>query len=108
MAMGSEGLGGAPLTGPRDRPQCGCGRDREMLERASSIHGSQVIGSDCIAGARAIAPLIAEHAGEIEQTQALPPAVLDALHGARLFRMLIPQSCDGWEADPLSYLQAIE
>jgi indole-3-acetate monooxygenase len=78
-----------------------------MLERAST-HGSEVIGGDCIARARAIAPLIAEHAAEIEQTQAFPPAVLDALHGARLFRMLIPQSCGGWEADPLSYLQAIE
>src|SRR5262245_37904776 len=74
-----------------------------MLERTSSMPSS-----DCIAGARAIAPLIAEHAAEIEQTQAFPPAVLDALHEARLFRMLIPKSCDGWEADPLSYLQAIE
>src|SRR5215471_13873242 len=82
--------------------------ERAMLERAPSTHGSEAIGSDCVAGARAIAPLIAEHAAEIEHTQALPPAVLDALHGARLFRMLIPQSCDGWEADPLSYLQAIE
>jgi alkylation response protein AidB-like acyl-CoA dehydrogenase len=79
-----------------------------MLERASSTHGSEVIGGDCIAGARAIAPVIAAHAAEIEQTQALAPAVLDALHEARLFRMLIPQSCDGWEADPLSYMQAIE
>jgi len=74
--------------------------DRAMLERTSSMPSS-----DCVAGARAIAPLIAEHAAEIEQTQAFPPAVLDALHEARLFRMLIPKSCDGWEADPLSYLQ---
>jgi indole-3-acetate monooxygenase len=77
--------------------------DRAMLERTPSVPSG-----DCVAGARAIAPLIAQHAAEIEQTQALPPAVLDALHGARLFRMVIPKSCDGWEADPLSYLQAIE
>ena len=76
-----------------------------MLERLSSTDSNP---ADCIARARALAPLIAAHAAQIEQARALAPDVLDALHDARLFRMLIPTSCDGWEADPLAYMQAIE
>jgi alkylation response protein AidB-like acyl-CoA dehydrogenase len=52
--------------------------------------------------------VLAAHAGETEAARALAPSVLDALHEARLFRMLIPRSCDGLEVDPLSYMQAIE
>ena len=76
-----------------------------MLERLSSTDNN---AADCIARARALAPLIAAHAAQIEQARALAPDVLDALHDARLFRMLIPTGCDGWEADPLIYMQAIE
>jgi alkylation response protein AidB-like acyl-CoA dehydrogenase len=76
-----------------------------MLERVTSAQGN---APDCVTRARELAPLIAAHAGATEQAREIAPAVIDALHEARLFRMLIPRSCDGWEADPLSYLQAIE
>jgi alkylation response protein AidB-like acyl-CoA dehydrogenase len=76
-----------------------------MLERLSQSPGN---AAGCIARAKELAPLITAHAGQTEQAREIAPEVLDALHDARLFRMLIPASCDGWEADPLSYMQVIE
>lgn len=76
-----------------------------MLERLSS---AQMGASDCIGRARELAPLVAAHAARIEQEREIVPEVLAALHDARLFRMLIPKSCDGWEADPVTFMQAIE
>lgn len=55
-----------------------------------------------------IAPAIAEAAEEIERTQRLPPKILDALHEARLFRMLYPRSVGGDEVEPGAYVRALE
>ena len=81
-----------------------------MQERATSVAGNAGIAAagDCVARAKALAPMIAAHAARIEQEREIAPEVLEALHEARLFRMLLPKSCDGWEADPLSFMQAIE
>ena len=68
-----------------------------MLERVTSAQG---IRHDCVAHARTLAPLIAAHAGATEQAREIAPQVIDALHEAQLFRLLIPRSCDGFEADP--------
>ena len=65
-------------------------------------------GAACIARARQLAPLIEAHANETEAARSIAPAVLSALHEARLFRMLLPRSCDGFELEPAVYLQAIE
>ncbi len=63
---------------------------------------------DCIVRARQLAPLIEAHANETETARSIAPAVLAALHEARLFRMLLPRSCDGLELEPATYLQVIE
>ena len=76
-----------------------------MLERVSF---AQDDAGDCIARARALRPLIIAHAARIEQEREIVPEVLSALHDAQLFRMLIPKSCDGWEAEPATFMQAIE
>jgi alkylation response protein AidB-like acyl-CoA dehydrogenase len=76
-----------------------------MLERTSF---AQQNTSDCIARARALAPLIAAHAERTEQEREIASEVLSALHDAQLFRMLIPKSCDGSEVDPATFMQAIE
>jgi alkylation response protein AidB-like acyl-CoA dehydrogenase len=47
-------------------------------------------------------------APQIEREQGLPVALLDALHQAQMFRMLLPASCRGAEIDPLGFLEAIE
>ena len=58
--------------------------------------------------ARTLAPMIAEAADQIENDREIPVPVLDALHEARIFRMLIPRSCDGEEVDPATFFQVTE
>ena len=55
--------------------------------------------------ARRIAPVLAASAADIEAGRALTPAVLDALHGARLFRTLLPQSLGGEETTPAEFVR---
>ena len=63
---------------------------------------------DCVANARALAPIIAAAAPRIEAGRELPADLVDALHEARLFRMLVPRSLGGEEISPVEYVQAIE
>src|SRR6266571_3429033 len=68
----------------------------------------QRITADCVARARALAPRIAAAAARIEAGRELPPDVVEALHEARLFRMLVPHSLDGEEVSPVAFMHAIE
>lgn len=63
---------------------------------------------DCIANARALAPLITAAAPRIEANRELPADLVDKLHEARLYRMLVPRSYGGDEISPVDYVQAIE
>jgi alkylation response protein AidB-like acyl-CoA dehydrogenase len=58
--------------------------------------------------ARQLAPLLEASADEIERTRRLTPAVLDALHAAGLFRLLLPRSLGGAEVDPVTFVHVIE
>jgi len=62
---------------------------------------------DWIAKARALTPVLAAAAPRIEEARELPGDVLDALHGAKLFRMLLPRSIGGAELDLGSFFQVI-
>jgi indole-3-acetate monooxygenase len=61
-----------------------------------------------ISRAEAVRPAVAAASNEIEQTRRLPPALLDKLHEARLFRLLLPRSSDGIETDPITFFHVIE
>lgn len=63
---------------------------------------------DCVANARAMAPLIAAAAPRIEANRELPADLVDALHEARLYRMLVPRAYGGEELSPVDYVQVIE
>ncbi len=63
---------------------------------------------DCVANARALAPVIAAAADRIEAGRELPPDLVDVLHQARLYRMLVPRSLGGEEIPLAEYVQAIE
>jgi len=63
---------------------------------------------DPIARARALIPLLQQAAPRIEATCALPSDVLDAMHKARMFRLLIPRAYDGEELPPSVYVQCVE
>src|SRR5580700_3147243 len=61
-----------------------------------------------LARARAVAPLIAASAEAVEASCELPAALLDALHGAALFRTLLPRDLGGDELEPADYVEVIE
>ncbi len=63
--------------------------------------------ADPAARARALTPLIAAEADAIEAGRRLTPPVLEALHEARLFRLLYPCSVGGDEVEPALYILAV-
>src|SRR5438445_2884906 len=65
-------------------------------------------GFGLVERARAIAPLIAGEADEIERTRRLTPAVVGALIENGLYRALLPQSLGGAEAPPEAFMQMLE
>ena len=61
-----------------------------------------------LARAEAVRPDVAAASNEIETTRRLPPDLLDKLHDARLFRLMLPRSTDGIETDPVTFFHVIE
>lgn len=66
------------------------------------------VAQACLTRARGLVPLLAEAAPRIEAARGLPEDVLDAMHGAGLFRLLLPRSVGGFELRPAEYVQCIE
>ena len=65
-------------------------------------------GFDLIERARALAPLIAREADEIERTRRLTPPVVSALIENGLYRALLPKSAGGAEAPLEVFMQMLE
>ena len=63
---------------------------------------------DPVARARALVPLLDAAAPRIEAACELPADVLDAMHAARMFHLLVPRSIGGVELLPSIYVQAVE
>ena len=63
--------------------------------------------ADPLAAARTLRPAIAAAADAIERTRRIPTALLDRLHAARSFRMLLPRSLGGDEVPPWVYAAAV-
>jgi alkylation response protein AidB-like acyl-CoA dehydrogenase len=63
---------------------------------------------DVVARAEAVRPAVAAAAADIERDRRLPPALLDRLHEAELFRLLLPRSQNGIETDPVTFFHVIE
>lgn len=66
------------------------------------------IAEDPVARARAVAPAIEAAAPRIEASRELPADLLEALHGARIFRALLPRALGGDEATPETYARMME
>ena len=62
-------------------------------------------GLDLVARARALQPLIAREADEIERTRRLTPAVTQALIENGLYRSLLPKNLGGSEAPLEMFMQ---
>src|SRR6201996_3564912 len=61
-----------------------------------------------VARAEAVRAAGAAGAARIEEGGRLPPPLLDRLHEAELFRLLLPRSSNGIETDPLTFFHVIE
>ena len=64
--------------------------------------------AEIVGRAEALRPLIEAASAEIEDKRRIVPAVLDKLHEAKLFRLLLPRSIDGVETDPVTFFHVIE
>jgi alkylation response protein AidB-like acyl-CoA dehydrogenase len=61
-----------------------------------------------VQAAAALRPVIRELRDEIEREQRLPRALVEQMHAAGFYRMVIPRSLGGLQVDPLTYLRVAE
>ena len=64
--------------------------------------------ADCLTRARSLIPLLQAAAPRIEEGCALPEDVLDAMHAAGMFRLLLPRALGGFELKPADYVRCVE
>ena len=58
--------------------------------------------------AETLIPILDAAASRIEAAREMPPDVLEAMHKARIFRVLLPKSVGGDEADLVTFAETIE
>jgi alkylation response protein AidB-like acyl-CoA dehydrogenase len=61
-----------------------------------------------VQAAAALGPKLRNYHVEIEREQRFPRALVEQLHAAGFYRMVIPGSLGGLQADPLTYLRVVE
>jgi alkylation response protein AidB-like acyl-CoA dehydrogenase len=69
---------------------------------------SQSLSEMLLTRARAIAPIIREHAEIAERQRRLASPVIDAMRAGGFFRMFTPRSLGGLEADPITVAKVAE
>ena len=80
----------------------------DRLPKDMSAADREARAAELIGRARELIPLIDRAGDRIERERCIPDDVLDALHDARLFRLLIPRSIDGEEVEPATLFEVIE
>ena len=61
-----------------------------------------------VRAAAALRSVVREYHNEIEQEQRLPKALVERLHTAGFYRLVIPRELGGLQVDPLTYLRVVE
>ena len=61
-----------------------------------------------VQAAAALRPVIRGYHEEIERAQRLSKALVEQLHAAGFYRLVIPRQLGGLQADPLTYLRVVE
>ena len=79
-----------------------------MVIAHSEVSAGSETGEDFLARVEGLAPLILDSAAEGDRRCELPEALLDGLHEARLFRLLLPRAYGGAELSPPEFLGVIE
>jgi alkylation response protein AidB-like acyl-CoA dehydrogenase len=74
----------------------------------TSVRGDVATGSDLRERARALIPLLDEHAPTGDARGRLTDEVVEALHRDGFWGLWVPSPIGGWELDPISSLEVIE
>src|SRR4051812_17482624 len=61
-----------------------------------------------VQAAAALKPTLRHHQDEIEREQRLSPELVEQMHAAGFYRLTLPRSLDGLQADPLTYIRVVE
>jgi alkylation response protein AidB-like acyl-CoA dehydrogenase len=61
-----------------------------------------------VQAAAALQPVIRRYQEEMEREQRLPNALVEQLHAAGFYRLVIPRELGGLQVDPLTYLRVVE
>ena len=69
---------------------------------------AEIDAQPLVRAAAALQPTIRTYREEIEREQRLPPALVEQMHAAGFYRMVIPRSLGGLQADPLTYTRVVE
>ncbi len=75
-----------------------------LIPTAAELAGDPAI----VSRAESLRPVVEAASNDVEDGRRLPPALLDRLHDAKLFRLLLPRSNDGVETDPVTFFHVIE
>lgn len=75
-----------------------------MVTTSADLAGDRTV----VARAETVRSAVVAASNQIEQSRRLPPALLDKLHEAELFRLLLPRSSRGIETDPVTFFHVIE
>jgi alkylation response protein AidB-like acyl-CoA dehydrogenase len=76
----------------------------KLVPSSADLTGNRMV----VSRAEALRPMVEAASNEIEGERRLTPLLLDKLHEARLFRLLLPRSVQGEEADPVTFFNVIE
>lgn len=78
------------------------------MKKANTMDGRFDAGLNAPARARALIPLLESAAERIETAREMPADVLDALHDAQMFRLLLPRALGGDELDLATHAETLE
>ena len=78
-----------------------------MSVRVSTAPAEKTVTEEYLSRVRSIAPIIAGASDRIDEGRRLTPEVVSALHGAGMYRLLLPKKFGGGEVDPATFHQVI-
>src|SRR5437879_7050303 len=64
--------------------------------------------ADLLARVQELAPVLRAHADEGERARHLMDPVVEALHDAELYRLLVPRALGGLQVEPLTLYRVVE
>src|SRR6266700_1591831 len=76
-------------------------------DQASPGHQADRATHPVIAGVTELLPVLRQRAQEAEDARVVPAESVKALEETGFFRLLQPTTCDGLEADPVTFLSAV-